>query len=585
MRWIFRNLKIQSKIVAFYLPLVLIPLMLIGWMVNYLYSERVLQQTIRSISDNSELIIGQIERTIGNGSSCANMLTIQLSKTIIERQNEPYGYLNLLNAINGEISRASVVFPEVESIAFISKSQAIYSPNVWIESSKKTLKYEELMKQINATNGVNIWLPMEPRSLMVADPGAIYLTLGKKIIDIQTGDTLGSLVLSIKETSFSQIFKGLLEKEQRTYFIVDRWNRIISSSDDSDRMKRLNKDEIGIWLSKAKQFNQILDYKGESMLITCRPFDTMDWRLITATPISQIYADVWRTGRWIITVLIVVAIVAIWVSQLLSRHLARPIKALKNAMLDVESGQWDTEIDTASQDEIGSLSRSFKRMRERIQELIFQVNVEEGQKRAYELALISAQIKPHFLYNTLDAIYVLAQMNRMEQVSQTTKALADFYRVALSGGAEIITLKEEIKNVIDYLTIQKIRYADVFDYEIDLPYALENERIVKMTIQPLVENAIYHGLKEQREFGHLKIAAFKTAEGYSVLVNDNGLGIAKERIQKILSVPLSDNSRHFGLFSVNRRIELYYGKPYGIEINSELGEGTSILVSLPLKND
>ena len=194
-------------------------------------------------------------------------------------------------------------------------------------------------------------------------------------------------------------------------------------------------------------------------------------------------------------------------------------------------------------------------------ELIRQVNAEEAQKRQYELALISAQIKPHFLYNSLDAIYVLAQMERTSEVAEATKSLADFYRVALSDGADEIGLRNEMKSIQDYLTIQHIRYSDVFDYQIDLPPELDHCRILKMTLQPLVENAIYHGLKEQRSFGHLNIWAEPDPQGYAVFVQDNGQGMSEEVLKRILSKPEASSTleRHFGVYSVHKRLQLHYG--------------------------
>lgn len=579
----FKDMKIQAKIMAFFLPLVLIPLIAIGLLMNHLLSEKVLEKSIINISDNSELIIKQMERSIENAGHCANMLTIQLSRTILGHSEDPYGYLSLVNAINGEISRASVIFPEVESIAFVDQQRTIFSPNVWIASNQESDAFRSLMAQISRTNGVNLWLPMEPRTMMVADPGQLYLTIGKKVIDIQSGKQLGSLVLSIKGTTFAQVFKGLVESEERLYLVVDAQNRIVVSSDPKEQMQRVTDIGVVNLLSTQKTFNEITNFRAQQVLVTCKAFSKINWRLVTITPTRIIYQEIWQMGRVISLTVIFVSLLALWTSQILSKNLAKPIKTLKNAMKRVEAGDLETPHYNSNKDEIGSLSRSFELMRERILELIRQVNAEEAQKRQYELALISAQIKPHFLYNSLDAIYVLAQMERTSEVAEATKSLADFYRVALSDGAEEISLRNEMKSIQDYMTIQHMRYSDVFDYQIDLPPELDHCRILKMTLQPLVENAIYHGLKEQRSFGHLNIWAEPDPQGYAVFVQDNGQGMSEEVLKRILSKPEASSTleRHFGVYSVHKRLQLHYGPPYGVSITSELGQGTTAKVLLP----
>lgn len=578
----FRDLRIQSKIMVLFLPLVLLPLVLIGLLINHLFSQKLLEKSIADISDNSELIIKQVERTIENADNCANMLTIQLSRTILERREDPYGYLSMVNAVNGEISRASVVFPEVESIAFIDQQGEISSPNVWISSNQTSSFYLTMLRAIKGSNGVTIWFPMDYRSMLVANPGQVYLTLGKKVIDIQTGQQLGSLVLSVKEMEFAKVLQGLGVENQSVYLIVDANDRIISSSDQDLRMTVINDGTLRNALRKMPNSSQILSVEDKQQLVTSRTFNNIQWRLVTLTPVKAIYAEIWQVARVISITILMVGLLAVLMSQGLSRNLARPIKELKRAIELVEGGALDMPISNTSKDEIGTLTRSFDNMRQKVQQLIWQVNEDEAQKRHYELSLISAQIKPHFLYNTLDTIYVLATMQRMEQVSMATKALADFYRIALSDGAEEIDLFMEFKHIEDYLKIQQIRYSDVFEYDIFLPEALERQRIPKMTLQPLVENAIYHGLKSVRRVGKLSVTAEVSLKGIEIIVKDNGMGMSKDTMSEVLLPPNKNSTEgHFGLYSVHRRLKLHYGSDYGLTLHSKLGEGTTVFVLIP----
>lgn len=578
----FRDLRIQSKIMVLFIPLVLLPLLLIGLLINYLFSQKLLEKSIADISDNSELVIRQVERTIENAGNCANMLTIQISRTILAQQENPYGYLSRDNALNGEISRASVVFPEVESIAFIDREEHITSPNAWVSSSQRSVFLANVLRAIKASNGVTLWFPMDYRSVLVADPGQVYLTLGKKVIDIQTGQQLGSLFLSVKESQFSKVLTGLGEENKSIYLIVDANDRIISSSDPSRRMTVINDSNLRNTLKAMKNGSQIISVEGKEQLVTSKGFNKIEWKLVTLTPVEAIYAEIWQVGRVIVVTDMFVALLALLMSQGLARNLARPIKELKTAIELVEGGALDTPIVNESKDEIGTLTRSFDNMRREVQSLIWQVNEDEAQKRHYEMSLIAAQIKPHFLYNTLDTIYVLAQMKRMEQVSLATKSLADFYRIALSDGAEEIELFMEFKHIEDYLKIQQIRYSDVFSYQIDLPEALGHQRIPKMTLQPIVENAIYHGLKSVRRLGQLTVRAEIALEGIFIWVEDNGSGMDAALMSEVLKHPEErSHSGHFGLYSVHRRLQLHYGPRFGISLRSQKEEGTAVSIHIP----
>lgn len=225
------------------------------------------------------------------------------------------------------------------------------------------------------------------------------------------------------------------------------------------------------------------------------------------------------------------------------------------------------------------MTESFNHMTDRIQDLLQTVEAEQQQKREYEMALIQEQIKPHFLYNCLDVIYTLNLMGRQKDAAKATKALADFYRVSLSKGADIISLDEEFKNVADYLSLQQIRYSDVFDYTIDLPENLKTQKIIKLTLQPIVENAIYHGLKAQDDFGHLSIKAYAEGQDLYIEIVDNGLGMDKGKIPGLLEP--KENRQHYGLYNVFHRIQLTFGTGYGMTLESQSGKGTKVRVHIP----
>lgn len=274
-------------------------------------------------------------------------------------------------------------------------------------------------------------------------------------------------------------------------------------------------------------------------------------------------------------------VLALYLTVILSKRISKPVQELTIAAEKLQNGDFSVRCPAVSEDEVGVLARTFNVMAYKVDCLLKEVETEQRRKREYELALIQAQVKPHFLYNTLDLIYVFCQSGMSKEGARMTKYLADFYRVSLSSGREIVTVQEEIKNVEGYLSIQRERYCDLMDFSVECEQEIRAYPIVKMTLQPLVENAIYHGLKEQQKPGTVRVRGYQEGNVLVFMVEDDGAGMTKERLEEVLSREEAKN--HFGLRSVIERISLYYGKSGSVEVESRPGRGTRVTVRVPQK--
>ena len=213
-----------------------------------------------------------------------------------------------------------------------------------------------------------------------------------------------------------------------------------------------------------------------------------------------------------------------------------------------------------------------------------QVRAEQRQLRKAEFELLQAQINPHFLYNTLDAIVWSAEAGNQQQVIHMVGSLSDFFRTSLNRGKEMVTVREDIQHVRSYLEIQQIRYLDILDYEIDVPEELFDYRVPKITLQPLVENALYHGIKNKRGGGKIIIQGWDSEDAYYIQVLDNGIGMTEERLEAVRNGLLEKSPTEnvlYGLYNVNERIRLNLGEEYGMEIESEFEKGTKVKIRLP----
>lgn len=279
--------------------------------------------------------------------------------------------------------------------------------------------------------------------------------------------------------------------------------------------------------------------------------------------------------------------VIVWLSDRLTVSLAALAKAMNGA---VKSG-YHTEFSYAYQDEIGMLAGSYNHMIQEIRQHIQALEEEkervrqmEKQKRKAQLQALQAQINPHFLYNTLNMVTWRAVEIGDEPISIISTALGEYFRIGLSRGQEIISLKDELEHVRSYLEIQKIRYEEKLNYSFSVPEDLDGLRVVKLTLQPLVENAIYHGIKEKCGSGNIQILVERRENTLTMTVSDDGIGLPEDKLRHInenLASGRADSSSGYGIYNVNNRLRLYYGEEYGLRLERNQGQGIRSVVTLP----
>ena len=299
-----------------------------------------------------------------------------------------------------------------------------------------------------------------------------------------------------------------------------------------------------------------------------------------------IRSDVDRAIQMSVIVFAVILIGTVLINRKIVSGITEPISRLCEVTRQAGKGDFAARAPEGGHDELAVLNQGFNQMVERIGNLVEDIRIEQLNLRATELKLLQAQINPHFLYNTLDTIIWLAEAGQKEQVVMMVSTLSDFFRTTLSKGRDYITVKEEATHIRSYLTIQQFRYRDILEYEINIPEELEEYQILKLTLQPLVENALYHGIKNKRGLGHILVSGKKQGDHLVFTVRDDGKGMDPERlayVQRLISGELKDEDAPsgFGLFNVNQRLQLNYGPEYGLILASEEGEWTEVNAIIP----
>ncbi|MDP4179539.1 MAG: sensor histidine kinase [Bacillota bacterium] len=287
----------------------------------------------------------------------------------------------------------------------------------------------------------------------------------------------------------------------------------------------------------------------------------------------------------------VLVLAALFLSFIIPNSIVKPIHHLNDITNQVAKGDLTARADILLGGEVAKLGNSLNIMIEKIENLLLKVKKDETSLREAELELLQSQINPHFLYNTLDTIIWLSESGKQEGVVEMVTALSDFFRTSLNHGNGMVTLNEEERHVRSYLQIQHVRYQDILEYMIDFPEEIKEVSIPKITLQPIVENALYHGIKNRRGKGSIIVSAVKDQDEVVISVTDNGIGMNPEQLNRVLARlerkdknDESDNKREsYGLYNVNERIKLKFGTQYGLTISSVYGEGTCIQIKIPFR--
>lgn len=281
---------------------------------------------------------------------------------------------------------------------------------------------------------------------------------------------------------------------------------------------------------------------------------------------------------------VILVLFMLWYSMRFTRSITRPVNQLCSKVERLGAGDFTVIPVKTNNMEIKALDDGFNEMIGRINQLLEHVKDDQNALHRAELELLQAQINPHFLYNTFDSIVWLAEMNKNDEVVRMTTSLSTFFRNSLSKGQDIITIEAERQQIESYLEIQQIRYRDIMDYKIEIPEEMLHFAIPKLTLQPLVENALYHGVKNKRSKGTITITGKEDGDDIYLYIHDNGAGMTTGQLQKLREGVYDDCHTGLGLVNVHKRIRMYYGDQYGLTFESKYSEGTTVTVHLSKKN-
>jgi len=392
-------------------------------------------------------------------------------------------------------------------------------------------------------------------------------TYARIVRDLTTSEPLGIIIINLDINIFSDIFKPFSANQSRRFIMVNHQNTIFYMDDSESIGKQLD-DIFKFKRNEAAAYRTAWDASGKENLLFS--IENKDYTLIS----EVLGEDVFRGASRISLITIIMTGIsvgaAIILSIVLALRIVTPINTLIKSMESVHMGNLDVQVHVDTHDEISMLADYYNSMITRLKKSFEEVYAQQKARRKAEMSSLVAQIMPHFLYNTLSSIIWLANDKRNDDVIEMTDALSKFFRISISKGKSIITIDEELQHVQSYITIQRIRYEDMFSFVMDIDERIKPYSIPKLVLQPLIENAIYHGIKNMDEKGMIILKGYMDGQNICFEVLDSGNQMTEEKIASVndyLSQEKQDNENDkfgIGVWNVNERIKLYCGNSFGL---------------------
>ncbi|WP_027629009.1 sensor histidine kinase [Ruminiclostridium cellobioparum] len=408
------------------------------------------------------------------------------------------------------------------------------------------------------------------------------LSLYRQLNDINNlTKRLGIIRIDLSEREINRIYRDIQLGETGYVFITNKDGVILSHSNVEMINKNIRNEELFKKVFTGENGFYREKYSGQDMLVTYYESNIQDMTYISVVPFKEITRELNTSLKVTLSIVAVVIALAFIALSFLTMKITKPIKKMTVLMKKVEQGNLDVLINTDRKDEIGTLGRSFNSMTRKLKILIEEVYKIQLSRKEAELKTLQAQINPHFLYNTLDVIYWTSRLENAPRTGEIVSALAKLFKLGLNKGSEITTIKKEVEHVQSYLTIQKFRYDEIPEFRIAVDESILEHSTIKLILQPFVENALMHGIAEMGGRGRVEILGRDQGKNICFEVIDNGKGMEEDRIREIFEENFESDQKGYGVRNVHKRIKLYFGQDYGVEIFSKTASGTKVVITIP----
>ena len=464
----------------------------------------------------------------------------------------------------------------IKAIYIVGSDGAFYTSDWGIKEDELKKNYESFINDASSNEQYYVGSHQNDYNSFVKPYAISYV---RPIFDSSTGKKLCTIIVDMSYDYLKEAFTISSIKNDEKVLVVSQDGQNIFTYPYNIVLDDIiqNNPEL-LRLDHAELNKKVF---GKDSIIISNTIEYSNWKIIKVISTDRIYKDTSTVRNVTIMVSFLFILIALSVSFILSHTVTKPILELNKKVRLVESGNLSANINVKSNDELGDLSRSFNNMVHQLKEMINKQVLEQKKKSDMEFELLQSQINPHFLYNTLDSIKWLAVIQNINNISEMITSLINLLKYNISKNKASVTLSEEIESVKNYITIQKFRYGDMFSVEYDIAEDALNCSVLRLMLQPIIENTILHGFENIEGNGIIKIQASITTNRLVVSVIDNGSGMKEENFYNVL-INSKKKFSGLGLNNIQERIKLYFGEEYGLSFESEPGKGTTVTVTLPV---
>lgn len=539
-------------------------------------------QVSETVMEENQILIDQVNRSVENYLKTVMKLSDSLYYSIIKNADlsDPSvgERFNLLYENNMD---------QTDSIALFSADGELLEsvPALRVRNNLDVTREAWFSYTLDRTENQHFFLPQVQQIFESSSDQYRWVIPMTRVVEITKGtDTVqGILLIHLNYTGLKLLLDGVTLGNEGYIYLIDGNGEIIyhpraqliDSGLEHENNRAVSEYRDGIYQET---------FHGEERVITVKSVGYTGWKLIGVAPRQTVSLNSLKTQLLVVFVAAFILFLMSLVNSYISSRITTPIRKLELSVNEIEKGNLNAKVDAEGSYEIRHLGQSVQNMAKQIQVLMADIVSEHEKKRKQEFDTLQSQINPHFLYNTLDIIVWMIENEKPDQAVKAVTALARFFRISLSRGKSIITVKDELEHVRIYLMIQHMRFKNRFSYTIEAEDEVLELASLKLMLQPLVENAIYHGMEFMDGDGEIFISAWKEGEDLYLKVSDNGLGMTEEQVARLFSdTPHTGSSRGsgIGVKNVNERIRLYFGSEYGLSIESEPDEGTVVTIHLP----
>lgn len=568
-RNLLNSLKVQITLVYTILSISIVTFL--GFILYYSISDIVINDAIArttvAVDKSGEHLESYIDKI--------NSLTIIISKNPSTLRYLSNGRIEDKRDIENMILNSIEADKYISSIIIVGKTGAIISN----EKSLDMIMSDDMMKEKWYVSAIACdgkpSLTSARMQKFNMDKNNWVISLSRDISNSK-GENIGVILIDFKYSVIENYLGDLKLGHEGYSYILNTQDEVvyykdISYFEDKEKQRKL------IYMSKTNMGDA-----SNNLLVHNYKVRNTDWILTGVTSLDGLSAIKRQLIETIIFVSILGLIIILISVSYVAKRVSEPIRDLEESIKDIENGFKDIQIDEKSCNEVQNLTNSFNYMINRIKILLNDISKQEKSIRRYELNVLHSQINPHFLYNTLDTIVWMAEFKDVKKVVYLTKTLANFFRLSLNGGNEHTTIENEVEHVKHYLMIQKERYCEKLNYSIEMSQDIKNIKVPKIILQPIVENAIYHGIRELDGEGHITIRINRIGEDIIFSIKDNGNGFSEDKL-KLEESEKQAKLGGVGIKNVAQRIKLIYGEKYGLNILTKEGEGTEVIITINSK--